>query len=111
MDKKKFEQFKKGILPLLILQILNTGTDYGYNIVSRFNELGGTTLSIKEGTLYPILYRLEKEGAISGEWQMSSDNSKPKKYYTITPSGQKMLSDQWEAWKRLEKAVNLFEKN
>lgn len=110
MKEKRNEQFKKGILPMLILHIISKEKNYGYNIVIKFNELSGGILTIKEGTLYPILYRLEEDGSIISEWHMPTDNSKPKKYYSITPKGRQVLDEQWLVWKELEKVVNNFEK-
>jgi PadR family transcriptional regulator PadR len=107
---KKTEQFKKGILPMLILKILSTEKDYGYNIVTKFNQMSDGAIVLKEGTLYPILYRLEDEGLIMSEWNMPSDKSKPKKYYVITSKGRGELNEQWLEWKKIEKVVNDFEK-
>ena len=110
MKEKRNDQFKKGILPMLILHIISKDKNYGYNIVIKFNELCGGMLTIKEGTLYPILYRLEEDGAIISEWHMPAGNSKPKKYYSITSRGRQILDEQWLVWKELEKVVNNFEK-
>lgn len=110
MKEKRNEQFKKGILPMLILHIISKEKNYGYNIVIKFNELCDGILILKEGTLYPILHRLEEEGAIISEWSIPSDNSKPKKYYSITTKGKQILDEQWLIWKELERVVNHVEK-
>ena len=75
MANQSINQFKKGILPMLILQIIADEKDYGYNIVNRFNARCVAGMDIKEGTLYPILHRLEEDGAIVSEWVMASENS------------------------------------
>lgn len=106
----KNEQFKKGVLPMLVLHIISKEKNYGYNIVTTFNSLCGNILSLKEGTLYPILYRLEEEGAITSEWSLPQNVGKPKKFYSITEKGEEILKEQWQLWKELERMVNNFEK-
>lgn len=110
MANQSINQFKKGILPMLILQIISDEKDYGYNIVNRFNERCVAGMDIKEGTLYPILHRLEEDGAIASEWVMTSENGKPKKFYKITEEGKLLLEEQWNCWMQIEGMVRDFEK-
>ena len=95
---------------MLILQIISDEKDYGYNIVNRFNERCVAGMDIKEGTLYPILHRLEEDGAIASEWVMTSENGKPKKFYKITEEGKLLLEEQWNCWMQIEGMVRDFEK-
>ena len=110
MANQSINQFKKGILPMLILQIIADEKDYGYNIVNRFNARCVAGMDIKEGTLYPILNRLEEDGAIVSEWVMASENGKPKKFYKITEEGKLLLEEQWSCWAQIEGMVRGFEK-
>lgn len=110
MANQSINQFKKGILPMLILQIISDEKDYGYNIVNRFNARCVAGMDIKEGTLYPILHRLEEDGAIASEWVMTSENGKPKKFYKITEEGKLLLEEQWNCWTQIEGMVRGFEK-
>ena len=110
MANQSINKFKKGILPMLILQIISDEKDYGYNIVNRFNARCVAGMDIKEGTLYPILHRLEEDGAIASEWVMTSENGKPKKFYKITEEGKLLLEEQWNCWMQIEGMVRDFEK-
>ena len=70
----------------IILTILKSGEDYGYNIIQRVKELSGGTLDWSDGMLYPVLQRLEKENLISSQW-IVSDEGRHRKYYKITQAG------------------------
>ena len=93
MANQSINQFKKGILPMLILQIISDEKDYGYNIVNRFNARCVAGMDIKEGTLYPILYKLEEDGLVISEWEIPHDKMRVKKYYSITQKGKDELKE------------------
>ncbi len=82
----KIKQLRKGILELAILGALAHGSHYGYSLIRRLTEGGGIDLT--EGTIYPILNRLLREGLISSEWR-ESHQGPPRKYYALTPDGEK----------------------
>lgn len=95
----------QGTLDLLILHALQRGRLHGYAIAQAIHLLSDQVLKVEEGSLYPALYRLELDGAISAEWG-SSENNRRAKYYSLTKRGQKVLGDQHEAWERLSSAVH-----
>ncbi len=101
-------QMKKGIVEILVLRMLLTGECYGYQLLCRLREEGGELFHLKEGTLYPILYRLEEDGLVQSQWREAGDTGKslPKKYYTITPLGEETLVWAYGLWKRMSQKVD-----
>jgi len=95
----------QGTLDLLILHALQRGEMHGYAIAQTIHVLSDEVLSVEEGSLYPALYRLELDGAISAHWGVSENNRKAK-YYAITKRGRKLVSEQQETWSRLSLAVH-----
>ncbi len=91
--ENKITQLRKGILELAILASLSRGRHYGYSLVRTIS--GDGDIELTEGTIYPILGRLAKEGLVQSEWVESSQGP-PRKYYTLTPKGN-------EAFRVLEK--------
>jgi PadR family transcriptional regulator, regulatory protein PadR len=82
--ENKITQLRKGILELAILGALSRGRHYGYSLVKTIS--GDKGIDLTEGTIYPILSRLAKEGLIHSEW-VESNQGPPRKYYTLTPGG------------------------
>jgi PadR family transcriptional regulator PadR len=80
----KVTQLRKGILELAIMAALYHQTHYGYSLVR--NLAGSGSVELKEGTIYPILARLAREGLVESEW-MESTQGPPRKYYSLTASG------------------------
>jgi len=101
-DKKWMAQTKRGALELCILAILARGTRYGYDIVQALTSAEG--LVIKEGTIYPLLNRLRGEGLIDAEWQPSPQGP-DRKYYTLTPPGERRLAAMRGEWLRFVRDV------
>ena len=83
--ENKIKQLRKGILELVILGALENNRHYGYSLINTISE--GVDILINEGTIYPILSRLSKEGLVSSEW-IESNQGPPRKYYLITQEGQ-----------------------
>ena len=77
---------------------------HGYAVAQTIHLLSDEVLRVEEGSLYPALYRLELDGAISSEWGLS-DNNRKAKYYSITKRGRKLVAEQQETWTRLSSAV------
>ena len=94
----------QGTLDLLILHSLSRGPMHGYAVAQAIHLLSDEVLKVEEGSLYPALYRLELDGAISAKWGFSENNRKAK-YYEITRKGAKALAAQEETWRRLSGAV------
>src|SRR2546422_419947 len=104
MGKSAQPALLQGTLDLLILHALQRGAMHGYAIAQTIHLLSDEVLKVEEGSLYPGLYRLELDGAISAEWGVSENNRKAK-YYTITKHGRKLVSKQKATWNRLSSAV------
>jgi len=94
----------QGTLDLLILHALQRGPLHGYAIAQTIHLLSDEVLKVEEGSLYPALYRLELDGAISSKWGLSENNRKAK-YYEVTRKGKKALAEQQQTWNRLSSAV------
>lgn len=91
------KQFNKGVLELGILKLLNDKDHYGYSMMQDINTLTDNAIEMKDGTLYPILYRLEDQKKIKSYWKTSSvGQSKPRKYYTLTDKGRKVFLEMLE---------------
>lgn len=95
-------QLKKGTLELCVLSLINRKKRYGYDLVCLLREAG---LLVAEGTLYPILSRLGKEGLLSHTW-VESRHGPPRKYYEITKSGKEHFEAAMKDWKQISKGVN-----
>lgn len=82
------KQFNKGILELGILKLLTIENQYGYSIIQEIKKQSNDKIEIKDGTLYPILYRLEDHKLIESYWETKREGrGKPRKYYKITTLG------------------------
>jgi len=90
-------QLLKGTTPLLILSVLRDGELYGYEIAQRIRDKSGGAFSPGEGSLYPALHSLESEGALQAKWG-ESDKGPRRRYYQITPAGQKLLAAHEAEW-------------
>lgn len=107
-DKYK-QQFKKGALEMVLLSLIYKKETYGYEIITNLNETGGKIFEYtREGTVYSILYRLEKSGLIKSRMAPSPANGGMKKYYSITLSGCEVLNDMKKYWEEYTACVNKF---
>jgi len=104
MGKSAQPALLQGTLDLLVLHALQRGAMHGYAIAQTIHLLSDDVLKVEEGSLYPALYRLELDGAISAEWGLSENNRKAK-YYAITRRGRKLVAEQQATWDRLSSAV------
>jgi DNA-binding PadR family transcriptional regulator len=89
----------KGTLPLLVLSVVRDDELYGYEIAQRIRERSGDLFAPSEGSLYPTLHRLEREGALTATWR-ASERGPRRRYYAMTPAGQALFADasrEWEA--------------
>src|SRR5436309_8326243 len=99
MGKSAQPTLLQGTLDLLILHALQRGPLHGYAVAQTIHLLSDEVLRVEEGSLYPALYRLELDGAISAKWGVSENNRKAK-YYEITKRGRKLIAGQHESWSR-----------
>jgi PadR family transcriptional regulator PadR len=100
--ENKTTQLRKGILELAILSALYRKTHYGYSLVRDLTV--SETIELKEGTIYPILSRLAKEGLVRTEW-VESNQGPPRKYYALTSAGRNMCEALNEEFRRLIQLV------
>jgi transcriptional regulator len=98
----------QGTLALMVLKTLNAmGSQHGYGIARRIEQTSGDLLAINHGTLYPVLLRLEQEGAISSEWGVSENNRRAR-FYRITRAGRKQLAAEEAQWTQTTEIVSRF---
>ena len=106
MEDRFAQQLKKGVLEMLVLDLICLGPTYGYALLLRLREKSQGRFLLKEGTLYPILYRLEDEGLIRASWSQSEGRSAPKKFYEATERGLTESISRKEIWRDFEFCVN-----
>lgn len=85
----------------ILLSILARGESYGYAIMQEMHDLSGGEVEWKDGTLYPVLHRLEDAGLISSRWQRG-DSGRRRKYYALTVAGRKALGEEKQQWLRVD---------
>ncbi|MGA2848277.1 MAG: PadR family transcriptional regulator [Terracidiphilus sp.] len=90
----------QGTLDLMILKAVSLGPLHGYGVLLRIQQISGEELVIQQGSLYPALYRLEHQGAITSEWGESENNRKAK-YYSLTAAGRERLVEETDKWDRM----------
>ena len=98
MDKQL--DLLQGTLDLLILKAVSLGPLHGYGVLLRIQQISGQALVIQQGSLYPALYRLEHQGAITSDWGESENNRKAK-FYRLTAAGRMRLDEETEKWNRM----------
>jgi PadR family transcriptional regulator len=97
-------ELRRGSLELAILHLLSGGEAYGYEIVSKLTARTNGALEITDGTLYPVLYRLERAGFVTVRWE-TAGRGVPRKYYDLTPSGRDELARLTREWTTFAKAM------
>ena len=98
----------QGTLALMVLKTLETmGPLHGYGIARRIEQVSGSLVSIKYGTLYPALLKLEQEGHIASKWGVSDLNRRAK-YYTLTRTGKKQLEKEARQWEQTTTVIARF---
>lgn len=101
MNEKYERQMKKGVLDMLVLRLLKSEAKYGYQIIQELKEKSEETFLLKDGTLYPILYRLEDEKLVVSKWSEAEGKQVPRKYYEITEAGSKALAEIEAVWRKI----------
>lgn len=108
LDDRFLQQLKKGVLEMLVLEAICEGPTYGYALLTGLKENTGGFFVLKEGTLYPILYRLEDEGLIQSCWSAPEGRTSPKKIYTATPAGCSAQRERQKIWRDFTAIVNTY---
>jgi PadR family transcriptional regulator, regulatory protein PadR len=96
----------QGTLDMLVLKALQLEPMHGWGITERIEQWSRNVLQVNQGSLYPALHRLTRQGYISSSWRMT-ENSRRARYYTLTAAGRRALADEQATWDRLSEAVNV----
>ena len=100
MFTKTKKDVQSGTLALMVLKTLNVlGPQHGYGIARRIEQISGDKLFVNQGTLYPVLLRLEQEGAVESDWG-TSENNRRARIYTLTPAGRRRLDGETASWEQ-----------
>jgi transcriptional regulator len=104
MEKLSKELIGASSIPI-ILSILSTKESYGYEIIQNIKEISNEKIEFKEGTLYPVLHKLEKKGLIQSSWKVA-DSGRKRKYYKISREGKKALTIEKENWSTINQIIS-----
>ena len=104
MSQKLRKQDIHGTVETMLLSVLAGRPNYGYAIVKELNARADGLLKFGEGTVYPILHRMEEKGLIQASWEQT-DSKRRRKYYAVTPKGKAALSENLQRWKLLSVAM------
>lgn len=91
---------------MLVLKLLENKPKYGYLIIQELKAKSGGTFLLKDGTLYPILYRLEDERLVACRWSKAEGKQVPRKYYEITEMGRQALAEMENIWQSMADGVS-----
>jgi transcriptional regulator len=98
----------QGTLALMVLKTLDVlGPLHGYGIARRIERISGDLLTVNQGTLYPVLLKLEQEGSIASEWG-ASENNRRARFYRLTRSGRKQLQAETRSWQQRAAIIGRF---
>lgn len=95
----------KGTMPILVLGVLATGEQYGYQMIRSLADSSGGLLTFKEGALYPVLHNLERDGLISSTWE-GPEGGRRRRIYAITEPGREALAGRVDEWRMVTQAVD-----
>ena len=95
----------RGSLDLLVLKTLSLSPTHGWGISQRVRQMSGGAFAVNQGSLYPALQRLEKDGLIASDWGVT-DNNRQARYYRLTAAGKRALGNEVESWKRFVAALD-----
>ncbi|HEV2305335.1 MAG TPA: PadR family transcriptional regulator [Candidatus Acidoferrales bacterium] len=105
---KEKQDVLQGTLALMILKTLDVlGPLHGYGIARRIEQISRDVLSVNQGTLYPVLLKLEQEGAIASAWG-ASENNRRARFYRLTRAGRKLLQSETRDWERTAAIIGRF---
>jgi PadR family transcriptional regulator, regulatory protein PadR len=107
-NMKQKKDVQQGTLALMVLKTLDVlGPQHGYGIARRIEQISGDIFFVNQGTLYPVLLRLEQEGAVASEWA-PSENNRRARFYRLTPAGQKLLEAEKQNWEQNTAVIARF---
>jgi len=105
---KQKKDVQQGTLALMVLKTIDVlGPLHGHAIARRIEQISGELLSVNQGTLYPVLLRLEQEGAIASDWA-TSENNRRARFYRLTRAGHKLLETEKRDWEETAAIIAWF---
>jgi transcriptional regulator len=106
MRRKK--EVQQGTLALMVLKTLDVlGPQHGYGLAKRIEQISYDALSVNQGTLYPLLLKLEHEGAVTSEWG-PSENNRRARFYRVTAAGRRQLRAETQSWEQTAALIGRF---
>jgi PadR family transcriptional regulator PadR len=96
----------QGTLDMLVLRALQLEPMHGWGITERIEQWSESVLQLGQGTLYPALYRLERQGLVRSEWKVTENNRRAR-YYSLTRDGRRQLTDELSQWRRMSRAIDM----
>lgn len=96
----------QGTLDMLVLKALSREPMHGWGITERLEQWSASVLRLNQGSLYPALYRLERQGLVTSSWK-TTENNRRARYYALTAAGRREFTEQQRSWARSSQAVNL----
>lgn len=105
-EDSKRSQLYKGIAEVVLLSLLKDGARYGLEILDQLRSIA--RLALADGTIYPLLYRLERAGFVASEWRFDTKGIRPRKYYKLTKRGNAELRVLLLEWRELSSNVDSF---
>ena len=107
MAEKQRDELLQGTLDMLVLKTLQIGAMHGWGITERLQQGSRNILRVGQGSLYPALYRLERQGYVASSWN-TTENNRRARYYELTAAGRARLTEERQAWRRMSRAVELI---
>jgi PadR family transcriptional regulator, regulatory protein PadR len=105
---RKRKDVQQGTLALMVLKTLDVlGPLHGFGLARRIEQISGDLLAVNQGTLYPLLLKLEQEGAIASEWG-PSENNRRARFYSLTTRGRKQLHAERKNWEQTMEVIGRF---
>ena len=106
MRRKK--EVQQGTLALMVLKTLDVlGPQHGYGLAKRIEQISADALAVNQGTLYPLLLKLEHEGAVISEWA-PSENNRRARFYRLTADGRRQLRAETRSWEQTAALIGRF---
>jgi transcriptional regulator len=103
---KDKDELLQGTLDMLVLKALQLEPMHGWGITERIEQWSESVLRLGQGTLYPALYRLERQGLIRSEWRVTENNRRAR-YYALTARGRRHFDEELAGWRRMSRAIDL----
>jgi PadR family transcriptional regulator PadR len=104
-NDRERDEVLQGTLDMLVLRAIQLEPMHGWGITERIEQWSKQVLQVGQGTLYPALYRLERQRLIDSQWRLTENNRRAR-YYALTPAGRRHLARETQAWERMSRAIN-----